>query len=143
MTYHATNQNHLNNFGRGQPRDHSCEVWSKSNEWFQRRRCLSKNVYARRTTTDKARSQKLTMSTLCSGELKTTLEHLLDNRSWWLVYKAWNAVSLGSRVGEGIMGEWGSPIGSAPATSRQERTRATNPGLPGRLLEQKGKICNI
>ena len=24
------------------PRDHFCEVWSKSNEWFQRRRCLSK-----------------------------------------------------------------------------------------------------
>jgi len=38
----VTNQNHLNNFGRGPPRDHSCEVWSKSNKWFQRRRCLSK-----------------------------------------------------------------------------------------------------
>ena len=48
----ATNQNHLNNFGRGPHRDHSCEVWSKSNEWFQRRRCLSKKVYGRRTTTD-------------------------------------------------------------------------------------------
>jgi len=23
---YATNQNHLNNFGRGPPRDHSCEV---------------------------------------------------------------------------------------------------------------------
>jgi len=32
-------------------RDHSCEVWSKSNEWFQRR-CLSKKVYGRRTMTD-------------------------------------------------------------------------------------------
>ena len=42
----------LNNFGRGPPRDHSCEVLSKSNEWFQRRRCLSKKVYARRTTHD-------------------------------------------------------------------------------------------
>jgi len=49
---YATNQNHLNNFGRGPRSDHFCEVWSKSNEWFQRRRCLSKNVYARRTTTD-------------------------------------------------------------------------------------------
>ena len=49
---YATNQNHLNNFGRGPPRDHSCEVWSKSNEWFQRRRCLSKKVYGRRTTDD-------------------------------------------------------------------------------------------
>jgi len=38
------NHNHLNNFGRGPPRDHSCEVWSKSKEGFQRRRCLSKNV---------------------------------------------------------------------------------------------------
>jgi len=25
---YATNQNHLNNFGRGLPRDHSCWVWS-------------------------------------------------------------------------------------------------------------------
>jgi len=49
---YATNQNHLNNFGRGPPRDHSCEVWSKSNEWFQRRRCLSKKVFGRRTTDD-------------------------------------------------------------------------------------------
>ena len=47
-----TNWNNLNNFGRGPPRDDSCEVSSKSNELFQRRRCLSKKVYARRTTTD-------------------------------------------------------------------------------------------
>ena len=53
---YPTNQNHLNNFGRGPPRDHSCEVWSKSNEWFQRRRCLSKNVFARRTTHDARRT---------------------------------------------------------------------------------------
>ena len=49
---YATNQNYLNNFDRGQLRDHACEVWSKSNEWFQRWRCLSKKVYGRRTTTD-------------------------------------------------------------------------------------------
>jgi len=47
---YATNWNNLNNFGRGPLRDHSCEVWSKSNERFQRRRCLSKKVYGRRTT---------------------------------------------------------------------------------------------
>jgi len=46
---YAINQNHLNNFGRGLPRNHSSEVWSKSNERFQRRRCLSKKSYARRT----------------------------------------------------------------------------------------------
>ena len=32
-------RNHLNNFERGPTKDHSCEVWSKSNQWF-RRRCL-------------------------------------------------------------------------------------------------------
>ena len=47
---YTTNWNNLNNFGSGQPRDHSCEVWSKSNERFQRRRCLSKKVYAQQTT---------------------------------------------------------------------------------------------
>ena len=49
---YAANWNGLNNIGRGTPRDHSCEVWSKSNEQFQRRRCLSKQVDGRRTTTD-------------------------------------------------------------------------------------------
>jgi len=34
---YATNWN-----GMGPPRDHSCEVWSKSNKWFQRRCCLMK-----------------------------------------------------------------------------------------------------
>ena len=27
---YATNQNHLNNFGRGPPSDHFCEVWLMS-----------------------------------------------------------------------------------------------------------------
>jgi len=54
---YATKWNSLNNFDRGPPRDHSCEVWSKSNEWFQRR-CLSKKVYARRTTTDDGRQRQ-------------------------------------------------------------------------------------
>ena len=55
---YATKWNGLNNFGRGTPKDHSCEVWSKSNERFKRT-CLSKKVkknYGRQTT-DKGRSQ--------------------------------------------------------------------------------------
>jgi len=39
----------LNNFGRGPPRDPSCEVWSKYNEWFQRRSCLKKLLMHGRT----------------------------------------------------------------------------------------------
>jgi len=39
---YATNWNGLNNFDRGPHRNHSCEVWSKSNKWFQRRCCLKK-----------------------------------------------------------------------------------------------------
>ena len=42
-----TNWNGLNNLDRVTHRDHSCEVWSKSNEWFQRRSRLNENVYAR------------------------------------------------------------------------------------------------
>ena len=49
---YATNWNHLNNFSRGPPKDHSCEVWSKSNKGFQRRCHLSEKVDTRRTTTD-------------------------------------------------------------------------------------------
>jgi len=50
---YATMWNGLNKFGRT-PRDHSCEVWSKSNEQFQRKRCLSKKFLddGRRTTDD-------------------------------------------------------------------------------------------
>jgi len=55
---YAINWNNSNNFGMGPPRDHSCEVWSKSNERFQRRRCLSKNVDGRRTTHDDGRRTK-------------------------------------------------------------------------------------
>jgi len=72
---YATNWSDLNNFGRGLPRDHSCEVWSKSNKWFQRRSCLKKLLTHARThgrgMTDNGPSQKLTLSTLCSGELNT------------------------------------------------------------------------
>ena len=35
-------RNHLNNFERGPTKDHSCEVWSNSNQWF--RRCCLKIV---------------------------------------------------------------------------------------------------
>ena len=60
-------RNHLNNFERGPTKNHSCEVWSKSNQWFRRRCCL-KIVNGRtdgrttRTTTDGEWSQKLTLS---------------------------------------------------------------------------------
>ena len=55
---YATNWNGLNNFDRGPPRDHSCEVWSKSNKLFQRRCCLKKLLTHGRTdgrTTDDGR----------------------------------------------------------------------------------------
>jgi len=45
--HYATNRNGLKKFGSGTPRDHLCEVWSKSNEWSQRRSRLNENVYAR------------------------------------------------------------------------------------------------
>jgi len=90
---YATNQNHLNNFGRGPPRDHSCEVWSKSNEWFQRRRCLSNKVYRRGLTDD---AQQTTTDdgqrpvTKCSGWAKKgrslkncgTMQQYFWQRNW-------------------------------------------------------------
>ena len=62
---YATNWNGLNNFDRGPPRDHSCEVWSKSNNRFQRRCSLKKLLTDGRTddgrrTPDIEGSQKLT-----------------------------------------------------------------------------------
>jgi len=61
---YATNWNSLNNFGRGPPRDHSCKVWSKSNEWFKRRYCWRTDAWTNeRWMTDNGPSQKLTMFT--------------------------------------------------------------------------------
>jgi len=41
--------NCLNNFNRGPHRDPSCEVWSKSNKWFQMRCSLKKLLTHART----------------------------------------------------------------------------------------------
>jgi len=74
---YATNWNGLNNFDRGPPSDHTCEVWSKSNKRFQRRCCLNKLLTDARTDarTDDGRrtlkDHKSSLSTSCSGELKT------------------------------------------------------------------------
>ena len=38
--------NSLNNFERGPPKDHFCQVWLESIQWF-RRRCNLKNVNGR------------------------------------------------------------------------------------------------
>jgi len=85
---YVTNWNGLNNFERGPPRDHSCEVWSKSNKWFQRRCCLKKLLTHGRThgrwTTDNGLSQKFTLSTLCSGELKTNSDPISPTYFKWL-----------------------------------------------------------
>jgi len=71
---YATNQNHLNNFDRVPPRDHSCEVWSKSSKRFQRRCSLKKVLTDERThaPTDDGhlKDHKSSLSTSCSGELK-------------------------------------------------------------------------
>jgi len=57
-----TNWNGLNNFDRGPDPGIGCEVWSKSNKWFQRRCCLKKLLTHGRTdgrTMDNGPSQKL------------------------------------------------------------------------------------
>jgi len=76
---YATNWNGLNTFDRGPPRNHSFEVWSKSNERFQRRCCLKKLLADGRTdarTTDNGRrtlkDHNSSLSTSCSGELKNS-----------------------------------------------------------------------
>ena len=62
----------MNNFDRGPPRDHSCEVWSKSNKRFQSRCCLKKLLTDARTDDGRRtlKDHKSSLSTSCSGELK-------------------------------------------------------------------------
>ena len=55
----------LEQLSRASPKEYPCQVSSRLALWFRRRRCVKKLW-----TTDIGRSQKLTISTLCSGELK-------------------------------------------------------------------------
>ena len=71
-------QNHLNNFERGPTKDHSCEVWSKSNQWFRRRCCLKivdgrtdGRTYGRRRRRRTVSDHKSSPWAFSSGELKT------------------------------------------------------------------------
>ena len=89
---YAINQNHLNNFGRGLPRNHSSEVWSKSNERFQRRRCLSKKIDGWQTHTTKDDGQRLTLSTLCNVTYYTPAATMAQNS------RAQNSVIHGSQL---------------------------------------------
>ena len=59
-------RNHLNNFERGSTKDHSCKIWSKSNQWFRRRCCLKivNGRTDRRTTT----TTPTTTTTTTDGE---------------------------------------------------------------------------
>ena len=83
---YATNWNGLNNFDRGPSRDHSCEVWSKSNKRFQRRCRLKKLLTHART--DGRRTLKDHKSTSCSGELKNSLNISFSYYKW---LKGWNS----------------------------------------------------
>ena len=59
VTYLCNQLERFEQFDRGPPTDHSCEVWSKSNKRFQRRCCLKK-LLTHTQTTDIEGSQKLT-----------------------------------------------------------------------------------
>ena len=72
-------RNHLNNFERRPTKDHSCEVWSKSNQWF-RRRCLKIVDGCRRRRSRRRRTvgdHNSSPWAFGSGELKTTNCHLV------------------------------------------------------------------
>ena len=75
----AMDRNHLNNFERGSPKEHSCEVSSNLSQWF-RMRCRLKETFTddgRRTTTDADGRRQTpghdisTMGTSCPVVLKS------------------------------------------------------------------------
>jgi len=94
---YATNWNSLNNFDSGPPRDHSCEVWSKSNKRFQRRYCLKKlltdgRTHGRRTLKD----HKSSLSTSCSGELKNEKLYMVSMATHYLINLLERKLSMGN-----------------------------------------------
>ena len=62
--------NLLNTFGRASPKEYPCQVSSRLAQWFRRSLKKLLMMHAAQGTPDIGRSQKLTMSTLCSGELQ-------------------------------------------------------------------------
>ena len=62
-------QNHLNNFGRGSPKDHLCEIILKLDQGFRRSCHLSQLFTDDDGRRDEDRSQKLTCHYV-TGELK-------------------------------------------------------------------------
>ena len=78
----------MNNFERGPSKDHSCEVWSKSDQWFRRRCHLKKLFMAGRTDARQTKcdheSQRCHYVT---GELKM-LSAEIHLHSMLSVYKA-------------------------------------------------------
>ena len=77
-------QNHLNSFGRGPPKDHLCEIISKLDSGFRRGCHLSQFLTdgRRQTKTD----PKSSPCHYVTGELKTMLnphEHEIYDRDKW------------------------------------------------------------
>ena len=91
------NWNHLNNFERGPTKDHSCEVWSNSHQWFRRRCCLKivdRRTSGRRRRPQRRRQRRRTVSdhnsspwAFGSGELTRgprwpCISHLITRQIW-------------------------------------------------------------
>ena len=82
-------RNHLHNFERGPTKDHSCEVWSKSNQWFRRRCCLKivngqtdgRRRRWRRTVSD----HKSSPWAFGSGELTSGAKRFYEISHYWQV----------------------------------------------------------
>ena len=56
VTYMCNGPETFNNFGRKPTKNHSCEVWSKANQWF-RRRCRFKKLLTDGRTHDGRRTK--------------------------------------------------------------------------------------
>ena len=70
----------LNNFERGLPKEHSCEVLLKLVLWLRRRWCLKLNVNDRRRTDDGRQtewSKLLTLTLWLTGDLYKNIETLM------------------------------------------------------------------
>jgi len=65
---YAANWNGLNNSDRGPPRDHSCEVWSNSHKWLNKR--FNKDIVDGRT--DARTNGRRTLK-----DHKSSLEHFV------------------------------------------------------------------
>ena len=85
-----TDQNFTNNFWKGSPKEHICEIISQSDQWFQRRRFLKNSFIS-----VQCKKPPFTRATIFDGSKfrEQFLKRVTQGATLWNYFKIWPSVS--------------------------------------------------